>query len=614
MKLKNTIQLLVLCLALSGCNDDFLEKSPIEKQTEQSAFRTYENFKTYAWGLYSVFDNTNILRRPGNHSENGFYQGDILASYLSKKGASYENDYAFQKATVPSNGGGFDFAYVRRVNLLLDNVDKSAMKEEDKKHWKSVGYFFRCYYYYELISRFGDVPWLEHVVQESDNDVIFAPQTPRDEVAKNMLENLLYAEENIKAKGDGQNTINQNVVRALISRFGLFEGTWRKYHGLSGADKYLTECVRTSELLMKAYPTLHPYYDEMFTSPDLGVIPGVILYKEFAKDVLTNNLGHFERTSSNNNQMNKNTVEMFLCTDGKPISTSPLYDGDKSLYDEMRNRDPRLLLNVAPPYHVNMDGTPTGNPKDAEYIEKMKTISREGHKQLPLYNWNGSLLDVIPNVEPKPSRVYMGCRTGYYMYKNYNTWDTNSNMQQLNVADKPLFKIEEVMLNYAEAQFELGMFDQSVADKSINKLRARQNVGVAPMVVSEINANFDPARDPKVDPIAWEIRRERIVELMGEGFGFYDIRRWKRADWFINKQVKGLYARKSDYKMGNKVFLNPETGYGDSNLTEGYLYVSPDPVKALNKGWLDKYYLYPVPSKQLLLNDKLVQSPGWENF
>lgn len=63
-----------------------------------------------------------------------------------------------------------------------------------------------------------------------------------------------------------------------------------------------------------------------------------------------------------------------------------------------------------------------------------------------------------------------------------------------------------------------GLSNQNVADKTINKLRPRANVAL--MKVAEIDETFDPDRDQTVDPILWEIRRERIVELMGEGFRF----------------------------------------------------------------------------------------------
>src|SRR3712207_9418794 len=79
----------------------------------------------------------------------------------------------------------------------------------------------------------------------------------------------------------------------------------------------------------------------------------------------------------------------------------------------------------------------------------------------------------------------MRCRTGYYFWKNYDMWEFSTGSSTFCTADKPIFKIEEVLLNYAEAAWELGQFNQSVADMTINKLRERASV--AKMVVAEIN-------------------------------------------------------------------------------------------------------------------------------
>lgn len=609
--MKKYILLVVSLFALNACNDDFLERYPLESQTEATAFETYANFKTYSWSFYGVFDNENLLRKIGSTSENGYYEGDVLAGYLEKKGVNARNKYAFRTATVPSSGGGWNFSFIRKVNIMLGNIDKSSMSEAEKAHWRSVGYFFRSFYYAELIARFGDVPWVESVITENDQDKIMGTRTPRKEVARHVLDDLLYAEKNIKTDGDGPNTINVHCVRALIARFGLFEGTWRKYHQLGEEHSFLTESVRASEELMKSFPTVHSNYGEMFTSEDLGKIPGVILYKEYVANVLTSNHGHYERTSSATNEMNKGTVNMYLCQDGKPIKTSALYAGDKTLYDEMRNRDNRLLQVVLPPYKVNADGSFTDDPADREYIDYVvnAAITTPAHKGLPVYNWSGTLVRQVPNIEPGAPQVFIACRSGYYMYKHYNKWDTNSNMQSLNTADKPIFKIEEVLLNYAEAKYELGEFDQSVADRSINKLRPR--AGVSPMKVSEISASFDPDRDPSVDPVLWEIRRERIVELMGEGFGFYDIRRWKKAPWFINRQQIGMWVKRSEVSSQVKIW-DPVTKLPNPNLQEGYIYLFNDPVQD-GLGWQDKYYLYPIPLTDLALNPNLKQNPGWEN-
>jgi hypothetical protein len=612
--------ILILIFAVStlvACNNDYLEKLPVETLTEATAFGTYSNFQTYAWSLYGVFDNANILRRLANYGDAGLNVGDVYAGYLDFKGTSQYNPYAFQTIASASSGNGWNFTYVRSVNIMLANIDKANLTAAEKAHWRSVGYFFRSYYYAELIARFGDVPWVNKVLSDTDEE-IYGPRTPRKEVADSVLANLQYAELNIKAAGDGKNTINQNCVRALISRFTLFEGTWRKYHGLGDHAKYLNECVRASELLMTAYPTVNSDYGTMFTSPDLGVVPGVILYKEYVANVIMSQHSHYERTSSGISEMPQHIVDLYLCQDGKTIANSSLYAGDKTPYTTFRKRDHRMLLTIAPPYQLSKNSTTATwdypeDPANREYLDIMgvtKVIANPGeagkHKVFPLMNWSAAVLLAMPNLTTKSSQQYLACRGGYYFYKNYNVWDLNSNAGLTNTADKPLFKIEEVLLNEAEAKFELDQFSQVIADKTINKLRPRAKV--ANMVVADIGASFDPKRDPTVNPVLWEIRRERIVELLGEGFGFYDIRRWKVAPWFVNKQPFGMWATKT--QVGTGSLLNQNTGLSDPTMTVGYIYLFNDPVKD-GKGWLDKYYLYQVPTNAIALNPKITQNPGW---
>ena len=101
------------------------------------------------------------------------------------------------------------------------------------------------------------------------------------------MTNLKWAYEHIGDFNDGENTINKDCILFAISRFGLREGTWRKYHGLEGGDDYLKECIAANAILMKAYPTLYKGtdkspasgYGEMWTTEDLKGIPGIILYK-----------------------------------------------------------------------------------------------------------------------------------------------------------------------------------------------------------------------------------------------------------------------------------------------------------------------------------------------
>ena len=636
-------------LAFAGCNDSFLDKTPITDLTEDNAFNSYDNFKNFMWPCYEMFVNTTIRTstRDNGWGTGGQYEGDVDAGYLNKRSPSGFNQFAYQTKGSTASGNGWDFSsYIRRVNIMLSHIEESDMTEAEKEHWQAVGYFFHSFWYMELIDRFGDVPWVNKVLTEESPE-IYDARMPRVQVADSVLTRLQWAENHIGnfESQDGANTINKNCVRAALSRFTLREGTWRKYHGLEGSDKYLQECVRVSELLMTDYPVLYTGtdgqpgagYGEMWTTEDLSTVPGIILYKAYVQDINPVQGGcYIEHTSSHDIEMNQNTVDLYLMKNGKPIhNASSGYHGDKSMYTTFRDRDPRLYHTVMPPYKVEANGANkpvenpnaswgyTSDPADREYIDLMGanyscSNPGVGMKRLPAQNWSASLVPQIPNLG---TGAFVTCRSGYYLWKLYCSWEENFNNGTLNVADKPIFKIEEVLLNYAEAKAELGEFTQDVADKSINKLRDRAEV--ARMNVGEIDDNFDPDRPYyypegnaagiRVPALLWEVRRERIIELMGEGFGFYDVRRWRMAPWFLNRAAKGIWVT-TDYALSKSMTLyNPNTGVSDGqsgSMTEGYLYLFNDPI-AEGKGWLDKYYLYQVPTDEILLNPNLTQNPGW---
>lgn len=635
-------------LALSSCNDSFLDKAPITSLTEENAFQSYDNFKAFAWPLYEVFSNSGMFGTAINGTGDGStYVADKNAGWMYSRGYHLTgNPYAFGRITSVASGNGWNFGdQLRRANILLSHIDGSDMTQAQKDHWRAVGYFFHSYWYMELIDRFGDVPWVESPLND-ESEERFAPRMPRKEVADKVLGRLIWAEENIGdfESVDGPNTINRDCVRALLSRFTLREATWRKYHELGDYQDYLSECVRVSELLMNDYPTLYQGtdgqpaagYGEMWTTEDLGKVSGVILYFQFVDGLKYHNFSALEHMDSGNAEMSQQMIDLYLCKDGKSIAKSDLYEGDKAgMYATFRNRDPRLYHMVMPPYKVNKLATSkweyTDDPADREYIDIMGANTScsnpgVGMKRLPAQNWTADLVPSVPNLmDGNGATGFVRGWSGYYVWKNTDCWETNKNGGvTLNTSDKPIFKIEEVLLNYAEAKWELNQFGNTEANKSINLLRRR--AGVADMVVSEINADFDPNRGywyPKgnttgeqVDPVLWEIRRERIVELVGEGFGFYDIRRWRMAPWFLNRQNKGAWVKKSDIKEGSssQYFLDEATGNPvgmSGNMTEGYIYLEPDPIKA-GEGWQERYYLYQVPTTEILLNPNLTQNPGWE--
>ena len=632
--------ILLFLIGLFSCNDDFLNKSPLDQETSQSFFTTYENCRTYAWQFYAWYPGYGMdsYLLHDSDSDNGF------RGYNNG-----ENSYAWDKITkvdyTSTGSNGWYYWRIRSIHTMLDNLDNVKMNETDKAHWKSVCYFFKAQEYFRLVSRFGDVIWIEKLLTETDEDVLYGPTTPRVEVAEKILEMLLYARDNIKQDGDGANTINTDVVNALISRFGLFEGTWQKYHNVPNGNpsKYLQASFEASSALITKYPELHNNYNEVFNSYDLSGVKGVLLYKVYIP-TKGHSLMRNMRSSESWQEASADMVQSYLCSDGKPIWTSSVYEGNQETGDdimniEFRNRDHRLYYSICPPYRVNTPVpatfwnrgedhlvTPTGNPLDQEYIDLMKRINEGSSsvKELPVIQWNDCYVREQPHFRGRYQMLqgYNVTNAGYYNWKYY----TPDNQTVVSDTDAPIFRMGEVMINHAEVAWELGEFDQAVADATINKLRSRAHI--ANMVVAQIDANFDPKRDKggfssssdpvvgpadyEVDPVLWEIRRERRVELYAEGFRFDDLRRWGKGH-YLNKRQFGAYVQKSDYENSRYVtdidFSKFDLKIEDPTKDSGRIALFGTP----NPGWKNKYYLYAIPINDLTMNGQLKQNPGYES-
>ena len=124
----------------------------------------------------------------------------------------------------------------------------------------------------------------------------------------------------------------------------------------------------------------------------------------------------------------------------------------------------------------------------------------------------------------------------------------------------------------------------------------------------------DPQWEFAVSPLLNEIRRERKIELVCEGFRVDDIFRWAAADEVIKgKKPLGAYRaqweNRSDASAAFKNALKqlPVDVNG---------YIAPyDKYGAMDEGYqfnLDRDYLKPLPTEELVLNPQLKQNPGWD--
>jgi hypothetical protein len=601
---------------------DKLDQVPQDKLSVPTTFVNEFGFQSFAWQFYGAFlayDNTDVTQG-GNAGTTPYrLDTDVNSDALAVAYFNSQSRWLAQLMTVPVSDGFYNGAYsrLRTINIMLSNIDSAPLSDEGKNHWRAVCYFFRAYNYANLVNLYGDVPYVDKLLTDTDTEGLYIPRTPRDEVVKRILADLNYATANLRPKNHGSyikgsNAVDPNAALALISRFGLREGTWRKYHGLADANTYIQASADASKKLMDLFPTLAVSYDDDFNSDDLTNIPGIVMFKAYGGDGTTDvgqGLTGGQMSRGGFLDLTKAAVDQYLCTDGQTRFTSPLFKGDKNPYDEFRNRDIRLYFTVPPPYKVVIgDGnsartfTYTGNPRDTSYFGLMESISNPLGKLLPTKTIGLPGQQLIIGIEPNFYEVslygqgtnYQNTFTGYRLYKYAN----NVSSARGKYADAPIFRMGEILMNYAEAMYELGQFNQAIADATINKTRARGKVAMLNIAAIP----NDPTRDATVTPVLWEIRRERNIELMAEGFRFDDLRRWKKME-YATKLKRGRYIKKgADDVPAN----SPIPIEGGAN--EGYITYEPLP----KSNWPDHYYLYPLPIQELTINDKLVQNPGWK--
>ncbi len=145
--MKNIVGVGLLLLLMNSClNNDFMEVYPKDQQTELTSFRSYmKNFKTYAWGLYNVFFGYAYKNR-GQTDE--IFKGDYEADNMIKHVSGNESQWAYQKAKVLCLLIHGTYEYIRRVNLMLDNIDQSSMNDAEKHIGEVLDIFFRAYKYF----------------------------------------------------------------------------------------------------------------------------------------------------------------------------------------------------------------------------------------------------------------------------------------------------------------------------------------------------------------------------------------------------------------------------------------------------------------------------------
>mgnify|MGYP001093241243 CR=1 FL=1 len=542
---------------LSACQKDFLKKFPLDSPSDATFFSNKDELTMAINGAYTGlwWESSSVPYRMyiDAATDIAWSRGDY-ANVQTVQSGQFTPDAAIFSNTWSSMYNG-----ISKCNNILQNMRraKDVVSPDFFMQIQAQALFLRSDYYFYLIELFGDVPWVSTMLPL---DSAFLGKTAKKEIVQHLYNDLDFAAANLPVSWSGNDAgrATKGAALTLKSRLALNEGD---YQVAADAAKAVMD--------LNIY-SINNSYKDLFHYAG-AASKEIILKLPYLTGVRTNIIPQIEGPRSAPGYSilvpAQTLVDMYQCTDGKPIDESPLYDPS----NPFNNRDPRLDQSIIRPgvwfnnylFQTHPDSTQT-------YQNKGGTIVRVGNLEV--------------------TNAY-ATFTGYLWLKYLDVADLPSNVtsSQINFI---LMRYAEVLLTYAEAKIELNQLDQSVIN-AINLVRGRASVNM-PLVTLGMSQ----------EELRGIVRYERTIELADEGFRLFDIRRWKYAEHVMPGNV---YGRRTKAHWYDSVVPQIDQ-YGHSNYPNANELFK---VISVNTFDASKNYLWPIPQKEIDVNKNLKQNPNY---
>ena len=598
--------LVVLGLAAVSCD---LTESPQAEAGRAIVFGDEAGLRNYTYGFY------NYLPDYGSA-----HKINVMQDHSAKMNiGTYE-----QGAYTTNTSTSWSWSSIRNVNYFIKYNTDPEVPEEVRNNYTGIARLFRAYLYYDKLVTYGNVPWIDKPLDPTDED-LYKTQDNRDVIITHIMEDLDYAAENITVSSitPYSNTVNKWTALALKSRICLFEGTFRKYHagGSTYGSQYLQGCTITADQLLKAAADAAqkimddgPYklhtgnayetggrgaYRDLFIS-DNPVTEEVMLSYTQSKDL--SNLGeanwYYNSTSYGPHlSMTRAFAKTYLNADGSIYNEKNAQGGYKNFAEETTGRDARMCQTI----------------RGADYTRKDKS---------------GTYIRTAAD---------MSLSLTGYQYTKYVMDDSGYDNARSNDNDVPLMRFAEVLLNYAEAKAELGTITADDWSRTIGALRRRAGItgGDLDKLPTVVDTYLQQTFYPNVsNPVILEVRRDRAIELILEGFRLNDLKRWACGKDWETAPWDGVYIPALDAPIDLNgdgvydVYVTEDANYQKTgqyksiamtlNEHQKAVKIADDPAGGYLLGydmprkWNDNMYLYPVPEVVIQKNENLKQNPGWK--
>jgi hypothetical protein len=465
--MKKISTLLLIIFTFTTCSDDYLDRTSLTQIAEDNFWTSEADAFLALNAVYSTLQ-ARVLYGGNLNGFQGYpgYDGIGDNAFTQFK---YEGPAQFMEGTMPPThgmiSGNWNNLYqgIARVNSVIRNVEiisEDLVPLETKEALLGQAYFLRALFYFNLAVYYEDAPL---ILEPQTLEEAFVSKNTYAEITAQVIEDLIFASDALPVNqpSDLYGYATKGAALGLLARVQLYNN---QYEGENGV------LALTEEIIGLGY-ALHPDYEELFT-PEGENSPEILFSVRFLRGDDTSNGETFSATFIGTPKVDQrpmpNLVNDYYCTDGLPITSSPLFNPA----DERENRDPRARV----------------------------TINFEGDQ------WLDDPVRIFPGNGP----------TGYGMRKYIRRGPDAEGNAVFGEGSQDFYVIRyaDVLLMRAEALAETG--DINGAAALVNEVRARVNMPSVEDAEGLVNQS----------QMIEIVRHERRVELALEGLRFMDLKRW----------------------------------------------------------------------------------------
>lgn len=551
-------------LGMQGCNDA-LDIENTQNLSDLAVWSSERSADMYITAAYKTF--TDVSQVANSRSQFFDSYSDLMKSTSwDQYGHAYNKALLQASSFTTGSAGPFDVwgaVYtdrIRRENVMLDDIKRYGV-EKFGTEWSDIRRaevrFCRAFSYYRLIRVYGgvvlrtDISGAAGGVDDGGNeaDIHRARATEADSWAF-VLDELKWSAEHLPESwpSSWEGRATKKAAYGLLSRIALHAQEWKI-------------AIEAAEKVKQLGGSLSPHYAQVFQVDGGQNNSGEILFKlSFLTGSVVHNFDKYNRPA-----------------------------GDKAVYTTDVYAEHVPTAELADMYEFK-DGTSFSWTTYSTSHQDPYTDREPRFHATILYNgaqWeNRKIQTFVGGTDGFMAFTQAGATSGYtctgyylrkYLQEGNTDFVTNNSYQH-----DAVLRYAEVLLNKAEAYAELDFAgNRAQALAALNEVRNR--VGLPDRTLSAASS-----KEIFMD----YLRKERAVELAGEGLRYWDLRRWKRAEAVINgKNAHGVKILKD--QSGNLSYETVAVDGGTARI------------------FTAKYYYFSLPTSETANNKLVKNNPNW---